>query len=69
MVQLSVAFGARDGTPLPATRVALIPNIHEVRNGAPPLEARRPHSLLFVGGFVHPPNVDAAHYFATEVAA
>jgi glycosyltransferase involved in cell wall biosynthesis len=52
---------------LPATRVALIPNIHEVRNGAPSLEERRPHSLLFVGGFAHLPNVDAMRFFCGEV--
>ena len=52
---------------LPATRVALVPNIHEVRNDAPPLKARRPHSLLFVGGFAHPPNVDAMLFFCGEV--
>lgn len=54
---------------LPTTRVALIPNIHEVREGAPSFAERRPNSLLFVGGFAHPPNVDAMLFFCGEILA
>ena len=52
---------------LPNARVALIPNIHEVRNTAPALAERRPRSLLFVGGFAHPPNVDAMLFFCHDI--
>ena len=52
---------------LPNARVALIPNIHEARNTAPALAERRPRSLLFVGGFAHPPNVDAMLFFCHDI--
>ena len=49
----------------PDVTVSVLSNVHELAN------AGRPHSsragLVFVGGFRHPPNVDAVLWFATEV--
>ncbi|NUS38164.1 MAG: glycosyltransferase [Lysobacter sp.] len=49
----------------PQARVELLSNLHEVAGPGLPFEARR--DLVFVGGFRHPPNVDAVHWFAREV--
>jgi glycosyltransferase involved in cell wall biosynthesis len=46
-------------------QIKIIPNIHETE---PLMEINEPHpSLLFVGGFNHPPNVDAVLYFIREI--
>jgi glycosyltransferase involved in cell wall biosynthesis len=50
----------------PALSVGVVPNIHVIS----PLNdtnARKPASLLFVGGFIHEPNIDAMLYFCREV--
>jgi glycosyltransferase involved in cell wall biosynthesis len=52
---------------LPRARVVVIPSIHEVRDFAPGFEERRRNSVLFVGGFVHRPNVDAVSFFCREI--
>lgn len=52
---------------LPGTPVALIPNVHEVRDHVPSHEERRRNSLLFVGGFAHAPNVDAMLFFSRDI--
>jgi len=52
---------------LPHARVAVIPNIHDVRDLVPGFEERRPNSVLFVGGFPHQPNVDAVLFFCQKV--
>jgi len=52
---------------LPQARVAVIPNIHRVQENVPGFEERRRHSMMFVGGFAHQPNVDAMLFFAREV--
>jgi glycosyltransferase involved in cell wall biosynthesis len=52
---------------LPNARVTMVPNIHEVQEAVPGLDERRRNSLLFVGGFVHPPNVDAVLFFCREI--
>jgi glycosyltransferase involved in cell wall biosynthesis len=52
---------------LPDARVAVIPNIHGVRNTVPDFEHRKRHSLLFVGGFLHRPNVDAVLFFCRDI--
>ena len=49
----------------PGARIELLSNLHEVA-GAGASFAQR-HDLVFVGGFRHPPNVDAAVWFAREV--
>lgn len=50
---------------LPGAVVDVVSNIHRPRGLGPPREARR--DLLFVGGFRHPPNVDAALWLAEEL--
>jgi GT2 family glycosyltransferase len=49
----------------PDARVYVLSNIHAVRPRVGPLSARR--DVLFIGGFGHPPNVDAVLFFAREV--
>lgn len=49
----------------PALQVAVLPNIHPVLPPGPGLTART--SLMFIGGFAHPPNRDAALYLVAEV--
>ncbi|HZX77173.1 glycosyltransferase [Lysobacter sp.] len=50
---------------LPGTRVELLSNIHQVHGRSASFEERR--DLLFVGGFSHPPNLDAMQWFIREV--
>jgi O-antigen biosynthesis protein len=52
---------------LPGLEVMVVPTIHKVDGGAVHGESRIPGSLLFVGGFAHPPNVDAVVFFCHEV--
>ena len=49
----------------PGAVVDIVSNIHRVRGAGPAMAAR--HGLLFVGGFRHPPNVDAALWMADEI--
>jgi glycosyltransferase involved in cell wall biosynthesis len=51
----------------PGARVRVVPNIHPVRATVPFFAARRPNSLLFVGGFLHQPNVDAVVFFCRDI--
>jgi hypothetical protein len=51
----------RDG----AKSVIHLPFSREVRPGKTPFEDRE--NILFVGGFNHPPNVDAVQYFVSEI--
>jgi GT2 family glycosyltransferase/glycosyltransferase involved in cell wall biosynthesis len=51
----------------PDVHVELISNLHEVAGGGAPWDQRS--DLVFVGGFRHPPNVDAMHWFIGEVFA
>src|SRR5690606_30984512 len=53
---------ARDA---PLADVRVLSNLHEVVAPGPGWSQRR--GLLFVGGFRHPPNVDAVLWFAREV--
>lgn len=50
---------------VPEARVTIIPTIHEVADRVSPHDGRR--DILFVGGFEHPPNVDAVTYLVREV--
>lgn len=51
---------------LPNVLTDVVPTIHVVsRNGGPPDRER--DRVLFIGGFRHPPNVDAVLYFAAEI--
>ena len=52
---------------LPKARVAIVPNIHQAREDVPGFEERRRNSLLFVGGFAHPPNGDAVLFFCRDI--
>ena len=47
-------------------RVEIVPNMHD----ASPLDGtvqRRPNTLVFVGSFLHEPNIDAMVYFCNDV--
>ncbi len=50
---------------LPQSRIELLSNIHAVVGRIAPFEGRR--GVLFVGGFAHPPNRDAAHWLVEEI--
>lgn len=49
----------------PQLHIEVVPNIHRVREGVPPGDGRR--DLLFIGGFLHPPNEDAVLHFARDI--
>ena len=49
----------------PAARVIVQTNIHEPAATVAPFAGRE--GLLFVGGYRHPPNVDAAAWYAREI--
>ncbi len=49
----------------PDRPVHLVSNIHPVHGPGKPYEARR--DLVFVGGFQHPPNQDAARWLIDEI--
>ncbi|MBI5117417.1 glycosyltransferase [Candidatus Poribacteria bacterium] len=50
-----------------ALTIEVIPNIHRVIFEDSRIREREQTRLLFVGGFKHPPNVDAVLYFCSEV--
>ncbi|MGE4366292.1 glycosyltransferase, partial [Thermomonas sp.] len=50
---------------LPGARIAVLSNLHRAGPPGPGFEPRR--DLLFVGGFRHPPNVDAVRWFVQAV--
>jgi GT2 family glycosyltransferase/glycosyltransferase involved in cell wall biosynthesis len=50
---------------VPEARVLLLSNIHEPMKAGKPLAARE--GIVFIGGFQHPPNVDAVLWYAREV--
>ena len=49
----------------PGARVAVLSNLHRIAGPGAPFAQRR--DLVFVGGFRHPPNVDAVRWFADAV--
>ena len=49
----------------PHARVEILSNIHDVHADTPGFDVR--DGLLFVGGFQHPPNVDAVTWFVEQV--
>jgi hypothetical protein len=51
---------------LPDLPMMVLPNVHDVFPPADPSMAV-PNSMIFVGGFLHEPNVDAMLYFCAEV--
>ena len=48
----------------PAAQVELLSNLHRIAGAGLPFAQR--HDLVFVGGFRHPPNVDAVRWFVQE---
>lgn len=50
---------------VPEARVEVLSNVHEVAGRGRGFDGRR--DLWFVGGFQHPPNVDAVRWFVAEV--
>ncbi len=50
---------------LPGSRVMILSNIHEPIAGGRPFAERE--GLVFIGGFQHPPNVDAVLWYAQEI--
>lgn len=50
---------------VPGAQVMLLPNMHEVHGRKHAFEERQ--GLVFVGGFGHPPNVDAVEWLTTEI--
>jgi len=49
----------------PSSRVMRVSTIHEPVREVAPWQSRR--GLLFIGGFQHPPNVDAVLWYAREI--
>ncbi|QSX73484.1 glycosyltransferase [Lysobacter arenosi] len=49
----------------PAAQVDILSNLHHIQGRGLPFAQR--HDLVFVGGFRHPPNVDAVRWFVNEV--
>ncbi|HZF97461.1 MAG TPA: glycosyltransferase family 2 protein, partial [Pseudoxanthomonas sp.] len=49
----------------PGRRVELLSNLHETGGKGAPFSERK--DLVFVGGFRHPPNVDAVRWFVAEI--
>jgi GT2 family glycosyltransferase/glycosyltransferase involved in cell wall biosynthesis len=49
----------------PNARVEVLSNLHQLAGPGGSFAARK--DLVFVGGFRHPPNVDAVRWFASEV--
>ncbi len=50
---------------LPLSKIRVLSNIHTVKNTITPFQERS--GLLFVGGFQHPPNVDAARWLIEDI--
>ena len=51
----------------PELRIQVIPNLHPIQKALPSPGERRRNSLLFVGGFNHPPNTDSILFFCREI--
>jgi len=56
------ALLARDA---PQARVEVLSNLHQLADTGRAFEQR--HDLVFVGGFRHPPNVDAVQWFVSDI--
>ena len=67
--ELTVAITEADKAHLlredPSLNVEVIPMIHQPLDVAPSVEGR--DALMFIGGFAHPPNVDAMLYFVKDI--
>ena len=49
----------------PSLRIEVVSNIHQIKHPQKGFSERR--DIMFVGGFVHPPNGDAVEWFAREI--
>jgi GT2 family glycosyltransferase/glycosyltransferase involved in cell wall biosynthesis len=49
----------------PEAPVHVISNVHEVSESQRTFKQRK--DIFFVGGYQHPPNIDAAHWFVTSI--
>lgn len=49
----------------PGREITLLSNVHEIHGPGKPFGERA--DLVFVGGFIHPPNLDAVVWFVEEV--
>lgn len=49
----------------PRGRIYVIPTIHECEKSSKPFDARK--DLVFIGAYLHTPNVDAVKYFISEI--
>ncbi len=52
-------------TDAPDAHVEVLSNVHQLAGAGQPYAQRR--DLVFVGGFQHPPNIDAVQWFVSEV--
>lgn len=50
---------------LPTAQVDVLSNLHELADGGAPFAQRE--DIVFVGGFRHPPNVDAVLWFGRDI--
>ena len=50
---------------IPEANIVHIPYIREIHTPETDFSERR--DIVFIGGFAHPPNVDAIHYFVDEI--
>lgn len=50
---------------VPEVKIQVIPNIHLLQERGKKFDERE--GLLFIGGFAHPPNKDAIHYFMKQI--
>ena len=64
-IVVSDAEVAALGQEMSDARVALISNIHEIDQRKVESSGRK--NVLFVGGFQHPPNIDAVEYYGNEI--
>ena len=49
----------------PGQKVHVLSNIHQVQGRDKDFSERK--DIYFVGGFQHPPNIDAAHWFVKDI--
>lgn len=49
----------------PGARVEVLSNVHEIFGRRRPFSERA--DIMFIGGYQHPPNIDAAVWFASEI--
>lgn len=53
------------GADIPPEKIAIVPLVHATAPAGPSFAQRQ--GILFVGGYQHPPNLDAIEYFLDEI--